>query len=61
MNLPVLHNGHETPPVDGLVVKPNQLGTITEAHYALHFAKRHGMFAVPFARSGGVGGDVVMD
>lgn len=47
--------------IDGFVLKPNQIGTITEALDAYEFAKRHGLLAIPSGRSGGVIDDIVMD
>lgn len=60
-SLPLLRKAHETRAVDGFVLKPNQVGTITEALDAFHFAEKHHMLAVPSGRSGGVVDDVVMD
>jgi enolase len=56
-----LRTAYETHAVDGFVLKPNQVGTITEAMDAYRFAEQHGMIAVPSGRSGGVVDDVVMD
>ena len=47
--------------VDGFVLKPNQVGTITEALETYDYARAHGLVAVPSGRSGGVIDDVVMD
>ncbi|MBN3787332.1 enolase [Burkholderia sp. Ac-20353] len=60
-SLPLLRKAHETHAVDGFILKPNQVGTVTEALDAYRFAERHGMIAVPSGRSGGVVDDVVMD
>ncbi|MEX3960498.1 enolase C-terminal domain-like protein [Trinickia sp. EG282A] len=60
-NLALLQRAHENHAVDGFVLKPNQVGTITEAMDAYRFAERHGLIAVPSGRSGGVVDDVVMD
>jgi enolase len=60
-NLELLRRAHDTRAVDGFVLKPNQVGTITEAMDAYRFAREHGMIAVPSGRSGGVVDDVVMD
>jgi len=60
-NLELLRKAHDTRAVDGFVLKPNQVGTITEAMDAYRFAQEHGMIAVPSGRSGGVVDDVVMD
>jgi enolase len=47
--------------VDGFILKPNQVGTITEALQTYEEAVSHGLLAVPSGRSGGVIDDVVMD
>lgn len=47
--------------VDGFVLKPNQVGTITEALQTFDRATEIGMLALPSGRSGGVIDDVVMD
>ncbi|MGB3899641.1 MAG: enolase C-terminal domain-like protein [Mesorhizobium sp.] len=57
----LLQRAHETHAVDGFILKPNQVGTITEAMDAHRFASEHGMISVPSGRSGGVVDDVVMD
>jgi enolase len=47
--------------VDGFILKPNQVGTITEALDTYTFATSHNLIGVPSGRSGGVVRDVVMD
>ncbi|RZL83554.1 MAG: enolase [Rhodococcus sp. (in: high G+C Gram-positive bacteria)] len=47
--------------VDGFILKPNQVGTITEALDCFTFGREHGLLAIPSGRSGGVIDDVVMD
>lgn len=47
--------------IDGFILKPNQVGTISEAMDAYRFGMEHQLFAIPSGRSGGVIGDVVMD
>lgn len=47
--------------VDGFILKPNQVGTVTEALETYDFALAHGLLAVPSGRSGGVVDDIVMD
>jgi enolase len=59
--LAFLERAFELKAVHGFVLKPNQVGTITEALDAYRFASRHRMIAVPSGRSGGVVDDVVMD
>ncbi len=60
-NAALLKKAYDTRAVDGFILKPNQVGTITEAMDAYRFAADHGMIAVPSGRSGGVVDDVVMD
>jgi len=43
------------------VLKPNQIGTITEALKAHAFAEKHNMLSIPSGRSGGAIGDIIMD
>ena len=52
---------HESHSIDGFILKPNQVGTITEAMEAHRYAQDHGLFSITSGRSGGVVGDVVMD
>lgn len=52
---------HESGAIDGFILKPNQVGTITEALEAHRYAREHGLFSITSGRSGGVVGDVVMD
>ena len=47
--------------VDGFILKPNQVGTISEALDCYRYARDHGLYAIPSGRSGGVIDDVVMD
>ena len=51
----------ESNAAEGFVLKPNQVGTITEALETHKIAKEHNMFTVPSGRSGGVVGDIIMD
>ncbi|CDX53634.1 enolase [Mesorhizobium plurifarium] len=60
-NIDFLRRAHDLKAVDGFILKPNQVGTITEALDAYRFAADHNMLAVPSGRSGGVVDDVVMD
>lgn len=50
-----------TSAVDGFILKPNQVGTITEALECFSYARDHDILAVPSGRSGGVVDDIVMD
>ncbi|WP_432990874.1 phosphopyruvate hydratase [Dactylosporangium sp. CA-233914] len=47
--------------VDGFVLKPNQVGTISEALDTHELARRNGILSTPSGRSGGVVDDIVMD
>jgi enolase len=47
--------------VEGFLLKPNQVGTISEALETYEYAAEHDLIAVPSGRSGGVIDDVVMD
>ncbi len=60
-NPALLRRAYEARAVDGFVLKPNQVGTVTEAMDAHRFARDHEMISVPSGRSGGVVDDVVMD
>ncbi|MCZ7472260.1 MULTISPECIES: enolase C-terminal domain-like protein [Rhizobium/Agrobacterium group] len=59
--LQYLKRAFETKAVGGFILKPNQVGTITEAMDAHRYASEHGIISVPSGRSGGVVDDVVMD
>jgi enolase len=59
--LDFIQRAYETKAVEGFILKPNQVGTVTEALDTHRFAKEHGLFSVPSGRSGGVVGDIVMD
>ncbi|MFK8909169.1 hypothetical protein [Streptomyces sp. YS-3] len=49
------------PAVDGFILQPNQVGTITEALATYDHAVRNGLVAVPSGRSGGVIDDIVIN
>lgn len=56
-----IERAYKTNSIDGFILKPNQVGTITESLEAHEFAKARGLLSIPSGRSGGVIGDVVMD
>ena len=60
-NMQRLERAHEMQCVDGFILKPNQVGTLTEAFATHAFAQTHGMFTVPSGRAGGTVGDIVSD
>lgn len=47
--------------IDGFILKPNQVGTITEALETHELALANGLISTPSGRSGGVVDDIVMD
>ncbi|MFC6377349.1 phosphopyruvate hydratase [Tatumella terrea] len=59
--LEFLQRAFEEKAVAGFILKPNQVGTISEAMEAYHFAIEKNMIVVPSGRSGGLVDDVVMD
>lgn len=60
-NVARLQRAYELGALDGFILKPNQVGTITEALEAADFAKAHGLLVIPSGRSGGAVGDIVAD
>ena len=60
-NMERIKKAHERNCIDGFILKPNQVGTITEAFEAHYYAKENGLYSITSGRSGGVIGDVVMD
>jgi enolase len=56
-----LQRAVEQSAVDGFILKPNQVGTITEALDCFEYASQNTILAIPSGRSGGVIDDVVMD
>lgn len=56
-----LERAVRTRAVDGFILKPNQVGTITESLEAHRYGQEHGLISVPSGRSGGVIDDIVMD
>ena len=47
--------------LDGFILKPNQIGTLTEALDTHYYAMDHDLLAITSGRSGGVLVDIVMD
>lgn len=56
-----IRKAHAMDAIDGFILKPNQVGTISEAMESHRYASEHGLFSITSGRSGGVVGDVVMD
>lgn len=46
---------------NGMVLKPNQVGTITEAFQAYEYARDLGMWVIPSVRAGGTVDDIVKE
>lgn len=47
--------------LDGFILKPNQIGSLTEAFDTFRYGERQGLISIPSGRSGGVLGDIVVD
>jgi enolase len=60
-NLARLQRASAMRAVEGFLLKPNQVGTISEALETYEYGVAHDLIAVPSGRSGGVVDDVVMD
>lgn len=58
-NLERLKKAQKLNAVGGFILKPNQVGTVTEAIETCQFALEHGIIIIPSARAGGAIGDVV--
>lgn len=56
-----IKKAYELNAIDGFILKPNQVGTITEALEAHRFGVEHQLLSITSGRSGGVVNDVVMD
>lgn len=60
-NVGRLGKAYELNAIDGFILKPNQVGTITEALATHDFATRKGLVSIPSGRSGGTVGDIIVD
>ncbi len=56
-----LEKAHALDAIDGFILKPNQIGTISEALDAHAYALSQGLLSTPSGRSGGVIDDIIMD
>ena len=56
-----LQKAYECHALDGFILKPNQVGTITEALDTYAYAQSSGLLTIPSGRSGGAVGDIVAD
>ena len=56
-----IRRAHESKAAHGFILKPNQVGTITEALDAHAYAVDKGLISIPSGRAGGVVDDIVMD
>jgi enolase len=60
-NMERIKRARESRAVHGFILKPNQVGTITEALEAHRYASANGLISIPSGRAGGVIDDIVMD
>jgi enolase len=60
-NLERIHRAYELHAINGFILKPNQVGTITQTLDAYAFAQQHNLAAIPSGRAGGVTDDIIMD
>ncbi len=60
-NVDRIRRAAEAQAIHGFVLKPNQVGTVTEALEAHRYASEHGLISMPSGRAGGVVDDIVMD
>jgi enolase len=60
-NMERIKRANELGAIQGFVLKPNQVGTITEALEAHRYASERGLISIPSGRAGGVIDDIVMD
>lgn len=60
-NIGRIRRAVELKAIHGFILKPNQVGTITEALDAYAFAREHSLLAITSGRAGGVIDDIVMD
>jgi enolase len=56
-----IKKAYEMGAIDGFILKPNQVGSITESIDAVEYAKRNNLLVIPSGRAGGIIGDVVCD
>ena len=60
-NISNLRLAMEKNAVRGMVLKPNQVGTITEALEARKYAEENGLWVIPSVRAGGTVDDIVKE
>ncbi len=60
-NMSRIQKAYEMGGIDGFILKPNQVGSITESLQACEYATDHGLLYIPSGRAGGIVGDVVED
>lgn len=60
-NISRLKRAYKLKALDGFILKPNQVGTITEALETYQFAKEKNLITIPSGRSGGTVGDIIAD
>ena len=60
-NMGRIQKAYEMGGIDGFILKPNQVGSITESLQACEYANKNGLLFIPSGRAGGIVGDVVED
>lgn len=60
-NIERLRKAYELDAIDGFILKPNQIGTITESLDAHQYAEEKGLLIIPSGRSGGTVDDIIAD
>src|SRR5690606_7370142 len=60
-NVERLRQGATMGAAEGMIFKPNMVGTLSEAFDAARFGKEHGYILVPSGRSGGSADDPIPD
>ena len=60
-NLERIRRAYELKAIDGFILKPNQVGSISQTLDAYAFARQHNLASIPSGRAGGVTDDIVMD
>ncbi len=60
-NIERIRRAYELRAIHGFILKPNQVGSISQTLDAYAFAREHSLAAIPSGRAGGVTDDIVMD
>ncbi len=60
-NPAMIKKAYDLQAIHGFILKPNQIGSITEALEAYEYARVKKLIAIPSGRAGGVTNDIIMD